>query len=193
MKKRILFPKNKQQEFLENSLSELKLSRIELAKKLHLAPKSFSSCYANGRSRIPYDLFITICSLINQNPNEILQNFDAKITNNGVITPRAVLGESRKALQEINLSYPTKIYSIDSKQVKFSRNDIKKSIVLPTQITPLLAEEVGMHLGDGFLSDSKYEYRLKGNKNDEKEYYNSFVKNTYKTLYNLNIHLREYE
>ncbi len=59
-------------------------------------------------------------------------------------------------------------------------------------MTPALAEEIGMHLGDGFLSDKKYEYRLKGSKIDEREFYDNFVRTLYKTVYNADVQIREY-
>ena len=50
-----------------------------------------------------------------------------------------------------------------------------------------------MHIGDGCLSNKKNEFRLKGNKFNEKNYYNNFVKKVYKQLFNLDIAIREYD
>ena len=77
-------------------------------------------------------------------------------------------------------------------KVKTSSIDFKKQITFPEELTPQLAEEIGIHLGDGFLSDKKYEFRLKGNKN-EKEYYDNFIKRLYKDLFNLDLRIKEYE
>ncbi len=49
-----------------------------------------------------------------------------------------------------------------------------------------------MHLGDGFLSANKFDYRLKGGK-DEKDFYDGFVKQTYKKLFNADVKIQEFE
>ena len=61
---------------------------------------------------------------------------------------------------------------------------------LPNKLTPELAEEIGMHIGDGFLSKRKNEYRLKGSKN-EKNYY-KHIGRLYKALFNLDLNIRDY-
>lgn len=75
--------------------------------------------------------------------------------------------------------------------MKFSNADIKKKVILPKKISPELAEEIGMHFGDGFLSEKRYEYRLKGNPKDEKEYYLDYIKPLFKRLYNIDVNLKE--
>ena len=65
--------------------------------------------------------------------------------------------------------------------------DLDKKIKIPSVITEDLAEETGMHLGDGFLSAKRYDYRLKGNANDEKEYYINYIAPLFKSLYNIDI------
>jgi len=81
----------------------------------------------------------------------------------------------------------------DSSFLEPSVFDFKKGIILPKNITLELALETGYSLGDGFISNKKYEYRLKGNKKDEQEFYESAVKPLYKKLFNLNIKLKNYE
>ncbi len=81
---------------------------------------------------------------------------------------------------------------LDVSRAEFSSYDVERELFLPKKITPLLAEEVGMHIGDGFLSASKFDYRLKGGK-DEKDFYDGFVKQTYKTLFNADVKIREFE
>jgi intein/homing endonuclease len=56
----------------------------------------------------------------------------------------------------------------------------------------LLAEEIGLSIGDGYVSNKRFEYRLKGNKKDEKEYYKNYVKPMFKELYNINLNISEY-
>lgn len=88
--------------------------------------------------------------------------------------------------QEIN---PT---ILNVEKVNTSFFDKRKKISFPKILTPDLAEEIGIHLGDGFLSKKRNEYRLKGGK-DEKEYYGGFVKPLYKKLFNIDVKVREYE
>ena len=62
---------------------------------------------------------------------------------------------------------------------------------MPDSITEDLAEEVGIHIGDGNLSKTKdkfgwdgYRYRIDGNLTDELIYHNDFIKPLMKRLYN---------
>lgn len=61
-----------------------------------------------------------------------------------------------------------------------SKKDIKRSLVLPKKLNKLLAEEIGIHIGDGSLriyqynTDIKYAYSISGGYDDEK-YFLDFV------------------
>lgn len=66
--------------------------------------------------------------------------------------------------------------------VKFSRNDLKRGIFLPKGLTAELAEDIGFHLGDGYLGDyssksnpHKYELTCAGHLIDDKYYYVSVL------------------
>ncbi|PIZ52276.1 hypothetical protein COY27_00745 [Candidatus Woesearchaeota archaeon CG_4_10_14_0_2_um_filter_33_13] len=63
----------------------------------------------------------------------------------------------------------------------------------PKEITPLLAEEIGLHLGDGSMNYYKNKglYQLRGHINDDKEHYQTRIKLIYEELFNLKINLRE--
>lgn len=110
------------------------------------------------------------------------------------------LGAPRKILSDIDITFPKPLNSrFDLSSVSFSASDKKKNLILPTMLTPALSEEIGMHIGDGFLSDKmlasrkiKYDFRLKGNK-DECEYYNNFVRSLFQELYNIEVKLKEYD
>ncbi|NYZ79850.1 hypothetical protein H0N95_01200, partial [Candidatus Micrarchaeota archaeon] len=78
----------------------------------------------------------------------------------------------------------------DSQGVTFSVYDKEKGLKLPSSLTPLLAEEIGMHVGDGSLSNKKYYYSLRGDIK-EKDYYATFVLPAYKKLFNLDLNLLE--
>jgi len=95
-------------------------------------------------------------------------------------------------LNDINITYDNINKELDLSPIDYSRRDLIKKIKFPTKLTPELAEEIGMHFGDGFLSNKRYTYRLKGNINDEKEYYIHYIKPLFKKLYNLDINLKEF-
>lgn len=104
-----------------------------------------------------------------------------------------VFGESTKKLNNINITFKNKNYNLDIKQIKLTFLEKKKGLKIPPKITPKLAEEVGMHLGDGFLSSKRPDFRLKGNKKDEREYYDNYIRKLYKSLFNIDLNIREYE
>lgn len=80
---------------------------------------------------------------------------------------------------------------------KFSYNDIKRELKVPKYLTKSLAEEMGIHLGDGSLgiyrnkfainSYLKYAYHIAGSYDDE-EYFRLFVIPLMKELYNIRSH-----
>lgn len=100
--------------------------------------------------------------------------------------------KTRIKIKEVNITFPDRDLRLDISKVRMSTFDLKKRIRLPTHLTPLLAEEIGIHLGDGFLSSKRYEYRLKGHKIDEKWYYIDYLKYMYKFLYNLELNIKNY-
>ena len=77
----------------------------------------------------------------------------------------------------------------DLSQIKFSKKDLVKGIKIPAELTEDLAEDIGIHVGDGSLySHGKpygpYEFSYSGNIL-EKEYMDHIVK-LKKKLYNIN-------
>jgi len=67
----------------------------------------------------------------------------------------------------------------------------------PSEITPKLAEEVGWHIGDGSMNyynnrgKLKGIYQLRGHIEDDKEHYIRRIKPIFKSLYDIDISLRE--
>lgn len=77
---------------------------------------------------------------------------------------------------------------LDLRDVKFSKRDVEKGIIIPERLTPLLAEDIGIHIGDGSLYKcnrwkSTYEFLYASNI-DERNYLNHIIR-LKKKLYNL--------
>ena len=192
MNKRVEFSKGHQKKFITDLRAKSKLKWKELASKLEIKEGTLSKSYMFELCSIPYKLFKRIITITNVTEEEILKKFNGKIVDEKFVIGRKVFGERKKILNPIDIKYSNHNLELDTSKINYSRYDIKKNIKLPNKITPELAEEMGMHLGDGFLSNKKYEYRLKGNQNDEKEYYSNFIKPLFKKLYNIEINLKDY-
>jgi len=77
------------------------------------------------------------------------------------------------------------------KKGEFSWADIKRSIKIPVEMTNDLAEETGIHLGDGNLTIStekagykSYRYSISGDLTDEYFYHVTYIANLMKDIYN---------
>jgi len=72
----------------------------------------------------------------------------------------------------------------------------KSNIILPEKITEELAEETGLHIGDGTMNFYKIDkkmkgsYALRGHIIDDREHYDKIILKLYKSLYGLNLSLR---
>lgn len=66
---------------------------------------------------------------------------------------------------------------------------MKFNIKLPTQISEILAEEIGLHLGDGSMNFYKGKgfYQLRGHLRDDKQHYIERIKPLYNHLFNLRL------
>ena len=58
-------------------------------------------------------------------------------------------------------------------KIKFSKSDLNKNITLPKRITADLAEEIGLHIGDGSMNIYKKKglFQLRGHIRDDKKHY----------------------
>lgn len=81
-----------------------------------------------------------------------------------------------------------KIIKFNFPTIFFSNNDIKRKIILPSELTPFLAEEIGAHIGDGTLSKKKYYFSIRSDKREE-GYFTKFLFQVYKKLFNINLDL----
>lgn len=194
MKKKVVFPRGKQKEFLINSKVKLNISWLEFAEKLNMNRGTLEKSYRYEWSSLPYNTFIGICNLINKPIEFVIKEYKLEIvlSSSVKIIGRKVMGESRTKLPESNIKFENNSMYIDLSFIKGSRFDKLKNMNFPDKLTSKLAEEIGISLGDGFISNKKYEYRLKGGK-DEKEYYDKFIKLLYKGLFNIEVNIKEYE
>ncbi len=96
--------------------------------------------------------------------------------------------ESRK-LENKHLNFFTnEIVYLHVENVNLSKHDKLKKIKLPGEMSPMLAEEIGIHLGNGCLSFNKRYFSFKTNKTEE-DYMTRFLFPLYKELYNIDLKL----
>ncbi len=89
----------------------------------------------------------------------------------------AYLGIRKNKLVPVDFENVEEVENFDITQLPVSNG-----ITLPTKMTDELAEEIGIHIGDGHLSKDRYRYKIFGNV-DESEYYENFVSKIYRNLY----------
>lgn len=194
MEKRVIFPKSKQREFLTLAKKELSFTWPEFAKIIGINRGTLEKAYRYEVCSMPYNVFLNIIKLINMNESYFINLYDAKVIDFKQVIGRKCLGEKRKILStNTNIIYIKSAQTFDTSSIRLDKTYGKnKDIKFPDKLTSELAEEIGMHVGDGFLSAKRYEYRLKGNKN-EREYYDKFIRTLFKRLYNVDINLKDYE
>lgn len=76
--------------------------------------------------------------------------------------------------------------------VEFSSWDNRNKIKLPKSLTPELAEETGLHIGDGCLiiTNKLYMYSLRGHLKDDSRFYNNYISEIYRRTFNLDPKIR---
>ena len=191
MKKRVCFIEGNQKKFIRKVKKDSNLGWRDLANKFNIKEGTLSKSYKFELCNLPYDLFKKMVLIIEQNEEDVLKKYGGELKKEELVIGRKVFGEQRKFLGEIKIIFTNRELNLDNSSVKFSKRDKKKEIKLPKKLTPKLAEEIGMQFGDGFLSEKRYDYRLKGNPKDEKEYYINYIKPLFKELYNVDLNLKE--
>ena len=84
-------------------------------------------------------------------------------------------------------------FKIDN--ISYNRADLRKGIILPERLSSELAEETGLHIGDGTMNfyinkgGCTGKYSLRGHINDDVKHYDIRVKKLYSLLYSLEINL----
>ena len=84
------------------------------------------------------------------------------------------LGLRKNVLKKSNVSIDKKILEFNLTSITGINNS--HNLKIPKKLTPDLAEEIGIHIGDGHLSKNRYRYKIFGNI-DESEYYTDFIMN----------------
>lgn len=107
----------------------------------------------------------------------------------------AVRGKLKKReLESIKLEKNSASYFMNNKLelnlrgIRFSKRDRDKKIFFPKQMSSELAEETGIHLGDGCMSFNRNYFSVKTNKTEER-YVTNFLFPLYKKLYNIDLKL----
>lgn len=87
---------------------------------------------------------------------------------------------------------------LDVSKIEFSRKDKLKGIKLPTKLTCNLAEDVGIHIGDGTMGiysnphGIDYYYKVCGHPKDDREWYDDFIVPLKAKLFNLNVEPKDF-
>lgn len=77
-------------------------------------------------------------------------------------------------------------------KIEFSKKDIERNVKIPSLRDANLAEETGIHIGDGSMNiyNNRYLFSLRGHRMDDEIYYKKFVTALYKKVYGIDIHIR---
>ena len=196
-RKRILFKKDFQSKFLEYCKNQSGLLWKDLYAKIGVSGNTVMD-YRKEKLRMPLPLFRGLCRICGESEKKMLSKFCGKKVEWKVEKPvlesaQKNFGKKRVDLEKGRITFKNNKYEIAASESFYSLNDKKQKIELPNRTTPMLAEEVGIHLGDGFLSRNKYEFRVKGDKKNERAYYKGVIKNLYKELFNIDLRLKEYK
>ncbi len=98
-------------------------------------------------------------------------------------------------VESSNLSVPTKL---DLSKVTISYNDIKRKLNLPKFLTEELAEDIGIQIGDGSITDdfhdNSHHYKIEcfGNISEDVIYLEKFVIPLKKRLFNVSLTLKKH-
>ncbi|MBS3061008.1 MAG: hypothetical protein J4215_00320 [Candidatus Diapherotrites archaeon] len=99
---------------------------------------------------------------------------------------------SIRALKEASETFESNVDEISKvyPEVAFSEQDVSRGVQIPTEITPAVAEEIGWHIGDGSMPNNSTQhrtYQLSGDKSEEKEFYDLYVRKAFKKIYNTDL------
>ena len=98
-----------------------------------------------------------------------------------------LLNKNQSHFMDLNLS-----------NVVYSKHDLKRKIKIPTKLTPMLAEDLGFHIGDGCMIEyrrkdtggMRYQFNYSGNLNKDFNYFQNKLLPRKKKLYNLDLKVK---
>ncbi len=161
--KRVLFPLDKQREFIQNVCKEKSLRKFLYDNKIEISYSAFKKYYSE-RSTMPLRVFDLICEIGKIEKS----NLDFKIINENW---GAVKG-GKKGIKILFKKYDkrtlNKWRSIGGKNSNSGGREAKK-ISLSETVDEKIAEILGAHLGDGTLT--KYFLRISGDKRYDIHYF----------------------
>ena len=176
---RAKFGEGAQREFLLSAKKHLGVSWTELAKRAGINPGTLKS-YFNEYCTLPWHAAEKICRCCGWSSETKLEKFEVKKSF------RFGWGKIRLSEQVFSDEAPMKLELGRMGMMK------PKHMSIPTHLDKRLAEEIGVHLGDGFLSDKKYDFRVKGDKNNERAYYDRHLASLYRNLFKIEIKNKDY-
>jgi transcriptional regulator with XRE-family HTH domain len=194
---RIQFPKGKQKEFIKITQKKSNLTWKQFAKVLGFKYNKLQNLWKENY-RLSKNDFEIICNSLKIDPNFLLKQFNGeKVFWNNLIALSKIknkkfLGKAINKPKKINIKYKNTNLLLDISSIDNNPNKLFSNIRLPKIICEELAYETGTSIGDGCIPTRGKSYRSKGNKNDEKEYYQNIIKPMFKELYNIDINLKEY-
>ena len=110
-----------------------------------------------------------------------------------VIERKKKRNEKSKLLESENTKFFTdERILLNTSNIQRGRSSSDREIIFPKEMSAELAEEIGIHLGDGCLSYNRKYYSVKTNKKEE-DYMTNFIFPLYKKLYNLDLKLMKLE
>jgi len=79
-------------------------------------------------------------------------------------------------------------------KIEFSKSDIKRNVKIPKLNNVKLAEEIGIHIGDGSMNNYNHTYlfSLRGHRIDDEKYYRAYISSLYKKVYGIDVKIREW-
>ncbi len=121
--------------------------------------------------------------------HSLWRKYGSNLTNRAISARIRIRERSASQLEEQHSSFFTnQIVTLNNSTISFSNADKKKNIQFPTEMTSELAEEIGIHLGDGCMSYNRNYFSVKCNKKEE-DYMCGRLFYLYKTLYGVNLNL----
>lgn len=183
--KRMVFPSGGQYSFLRKAKERLGPAWSDMAEKIQINPGTMKS-YCAEYCSLPFPVFQRTCDLCGWKTDKVAEEYDAH--EGRLMGRRSSLGERRI---HVSCKRPTRRkVKLRLAKTGFERG---KGISWPSVLSEELAEETGIHIGDGFLSQKRNEFRVKGDKSNERDYYDGYLSKLYKHLYGIRPKNREYD